>query len=57
MTRLKLGVHSKQRRHHSTAVKNADQMFTISIGSVVDGGYVHVYGGWGSQSFPLTSPH
>lgn len=50
VTRLELGVHSKEGRRYSTVVKNADHMFTISIGLGVDGGYVCVYGGWGNRS-------
>ncbi len=48
VTRLEPGVHSKQRRRHSTAAKNADHMFTISIGWGVDGGYVCVSVGAGA---------
>lgn len=54
VTRLKLVVHSKQRRRHFTAGKNHDHMFTISIGLSVDGRYVCVSGGWGNRShWPL----
>ena len=56
VTRLELGVHSKQQRRHFTEQKSADHMFTISIGSGEDWRLCVCLWGLG-QSFPLTSSH